>query len=65
MRMARFLVEKYFSGKLLSYLTCVQLGAQAGAKVKMRPEKIDETRKRGGAKETGWVWPESEGLKQS
>ncbi len=46
---ARFLEREYFSGKLLSYLTCVfpnaayvQPGAQPGATVKMRPEKIEQ-----------------------
>ena len=46
---AKFLEKEYFSGKLLSYLTCVfpnsayvQPGAQPEPKVKMRKEKIDE-----------------------
>lgn len=48
-KVAKFLETQYFSGKLLSYLTCVfpnaayvQPGAQPGAKVKMRPEKIEQ-----------------------
>ncbi len=48
LRVAQFLEREYFSGKLLSYLTCVfpnsayvQPGAQPGAKVKMKPENID------------------------
>jgi CRISPR-associated protein Cst1 len=48
LKVAQFLEREYFSGKLLSYLTCVfpnsayvQPGAQPGAKVKMKPESID------------------------
>jgi CRISPR-associated protein Cst1 len=48
LKVAQFLEREYFSGKLLSYLTCVfpnsayvQPGAQPGAKVKMKPENID------------------------
>jgi CRISPR-associated protein Cst1 len=47
LRVANFLEKEYFSGKLLSYLTCVfpnaayvQPGAQPGAKIKMKPENI-------------------------
>jgi CRISPR-associated protein Cst1 len=46
---AEFLEREYFSGKLLSYLSCVfpnsayvQPGAQPGAKVRMRTEKVEE-----------------------
>jgi len=49
LELARFLEREYFSGKLLSYLTCVfpnaayvQPGAQPGAKVPMRPERIEQ-----------------------
>lgn len=49
LKVANFIEKQYFSGKLLSYLTCVfpnsayvQPGAQPGAKVKMRQAKIDE-----------------------
>lgn len=48
LKVARFLESEYFSGKLVSYLTCVfpnsayvQPGAQLGAKVKMKPESIE------------------------
>jgi CRISPR-associated protein Cst1 len=48
LKVAQFLEREYFSGKLLSYLTCVfpnsayvQPGAQPGAKVKMKPENIE------------------------
>jgi CRISPR-associated protein Cst1 len=46
-KVARFVEREYFSGKLLSYLTCVfpnsayvQPGAQPGAKVRMKAESI-------------------------
>ncbi|MEX5281239.1 type I-B CRISPR-associated protein Cas8b1/Cst1 [Nitrospira tepida] len=47
LKVANFLEKEYFSGKLLSYLTCVfpnaayvQPGAQPGAKIKMKSENI-------------------------
>lgn len=46
---AEFLEREYFSGKLISYLSCVfpnahyvQPGAQPGAKTPIRPEKIQQ-----------------------